>query len=218
VLQDDSGEEDRLATKIATTLATIRSTGAWNYPSANGLPLTIVRDHWIAMRMSGHLELYLPILNSLKNWSTEFLVNTHLMRTMMIGLDTLQTSLYLLASSFPITQNVFLDSAYLRFMVDSDPDIDWFKLCSTEQIDLLTKAVIRRERRAVNSLIDLQLRENYQFTHQPLALREVDNADVGVVPAGKPGNLGSHRWFPVLPKMLTSNVRIREWEFLIVDG
>lgn len=216
VLQDDSGEEDRLATKIATILTEVRSTGTLNYPAANGLPLTIVKDHWIATRMSGHLELYLPKLNELKGWSSMFLVNTHLLRTVMVGLDSLQSSLYLLSSSFPVSQNTFLDSAYLRFIIDTDPDLDWFKLSLTEQIELLTKAAIQRERRQVNSLLDLNLRERYQFTHSPLALPEIDSDQVGVVPAGKRGTGDSHSWFPVLPKFLTTNVKVRGWEFLVV--
>jgi len=208
----DGDEEDRLGTRIAQSLATIKTTGQLGYPLANGLPITVVENHWIAIRLGGqfHFAMIKGILEHHTECAHHRLINTNLFRFPILGLDGMQTDLFEYVISHPVSDHPLLDSAYLRMLVLHE-NIRWPALDKEQRYGTLLRAFYGRRSVNVNSLRHLQLIN--PITSHADFLDRLDAKEFRLL-RGTDMIGSSHRWYPAMPEVVASEMSVQQWSFV----
>lgn len=208
----DGDEEDKLGTRIAQDLATIKTTGQLGYPMANGLPITVVEKHWIAIRLGG--QFHFPMIKGILEHHTECahhrLINTNLFRFPILGLDGVQAELFDYVVENPVSDQWLLDSAYLRMLILNE-NVRWEYLDEMQKYGTLLRAFHGRCAAGVKNLRTLQL-FNPVTSHADF-LDRLDAKEFRLL-RGMRTYGSTHRWYPAMPEIVASEMSVQQWSFV----
>ena len=221
----DNEYEDRLGRRILEALDRIYRSGSIEYPIPNGKPVTIVENHWIAAKLTGHLKLYLPWLMNQAGYPYEHIVNTYALRLPMLGVSKELAHVMYHTFQNPLSMEPLLDALMVYGMMAEEgkawgPPLGEIKKPKDREAlarwreKYHTKASLDRRNRKLNTLASMRIA--YPVLPTTPLLEAIDSDKVRVLYAPMRGST-EHQWMPILPRDFSENVSVNQWSFLLIN-